>query len=390
MTAEIVLNATGRRHVRARHPWVYRGHVGSGIAVSGALVRVLDHNKKMLGVAAWSAQSRIALRFVSFGESAVVPDAAALRARFDAALARRAPLFAITDAVRLVSSEADGLPGLIVDRYADACVLQASTPFAEHLTDEVVRWLADTVKPRAIVARNDAAVRELEGLPRETKVIAGAIDGPVVVREGDVKFEVDLTVGQKTGLFLDQRANRLRLGELVPRGARVLDVFSYAGGFALNAARNAASVHAIDDSARAVGTITKNAALNGATNVTVEKANAFQKLRALEAEGAKFDVVVLDPPAFAKNRAEVDDGVRGYHEINLRAMRLLERGGLLVSASCSHHVDEATFEDVLRNAAADAEKDAIVLERRGQDVDHPVLLGLPESRYLKCFFVRVG
>ncbi len=389
MTAEIVLNATGRRHVRSRHPWVYRGHIASGVATSGALVRVLDHQKKMLGIAAWSAESRIALRFVEFGEHAEIPSVETLKARFRAAIERRAPLAEVSDCARIVSSEADGFPGLIIDRYGDACVLQALTPFAEHLTGDVLEWLAEFVSPRAVVARNDGAVSELEGLKREAKTLVGTLDAPIVVREGDLKFEVDLTAGQKTGLFLDQRANRMKLGAMVPAGASVLDMFSYVGGFALHAARRAASVIAVDDSARAVGQITKNAALNGLTNVTAEKANAFQRLRDLENAGARFDVVVLDPPAFAKNRAELDDGVRGYHDINVRAFRLVRPGGLLVSASCSYHLDEATFEDVLKNAAADAEKDAIVIERRGQDVDHPVLLGLPESRYLKCFFLGV-
>lgn len=389
MVHEIRVSGPGRRRALTRHPWIFRDHVAGGQATPGSLVRVVGPDGERLGVAAWSAQSKIQLRFIRFGRDAEVPGEEDLHRDFAAAVARRAPLLARTDAVRLISSEADGFPGLIVDRYGDVCVFQALTPFAEALSDLLVQWLRAELRPRAIVARNDAAVRELEGLPREVRVVDGALEGPFAVREGALRFQVDLLEGQKTGLFLDQRSNRERLGELVPEGARVLDVFSYCGGFALHAARRAARVHAVDDSRRAVEGVLANAALNGMAHVTAEKANAFHRLRALDEAGERYDVVVLDPPAFAKNRTEVDDALRGYREVNLRAFRLVQPGGLVATSSCSYQVSELAFEEMLRGAAADAARDVLILERRGQDEDHPVLLHLPESRYLKCFLLRV-
>lgn len=387
---EFRLTGPGRRRLLdTRHPWVFRDHLGAGDATSGALVRVLAPDGEPLGIAAYSAKSKIALRFVQIGADAVMPDEAGLRANFVAALERRAPLAATTNAVRLISSEADGFPGLIVDAYGDTCVLSALTPFAELLTQDVVRWLSDTLAPDAILAKNDGAVRELEGLPREVKVLHGEPRASTEIREGDVKLAVPLQHGQKTGLFLDQRSNRLRLRDLVPPGGRVLDVFSYVGAFALQAATKAAEVLAVDESARATGWIAENAALNGFTNVRVATENAFPLLRQLVKDGETFDVVVLDPPAFAKNKREIEDALRGYRELNVRGFRLVKPGGVLVTASCSYHVDETTFENVVRAAAADAARDAVVIGRGAQDMDHPVMLSLPESRYLKCLFLRV-
>ncbi|MBL8768051.1 MAG: class I SAM-dependent rRNA methyltransferase, partial [Planctomycetes bacterium] len=359
MGAEFRLTGAGRRRLlETRHPWVFRDHLGAGDATSGALVRVLAPGGEPLGIAAYSAKSKIALRFLAIDPAATMPDEAALRASFVAALERRAPLAATTDAVRLISSEADGFPGLIVDAYADTCVLSALTPFAELLVQDVVRWLGETLAPDVILAKNDSAVRELEGLPREVKVLHGTPKASTVIREGDVKLSVPLQHGQKTGLFLDQRANRLRLRELVPPGARVLDVFSYVGAFALQAATRAGEVLAVDESARATAWITENAALNGFTNVKVATENAFPLLRQMVKDGETFDVVVLDPPAFAKNKREIEDALRGYRELNVRGFRLVKPGGVLVTASCSYHVDETTFEGVVRAAAADAGRDA--------------------------------
>jgi 23S rRNA (cytosine1962-C5)-methyltransferase len=390
MGAEFRLTGAGRRRLlETRHPWVFRDHLGAGDATSGALVRVLAPDGEPLGIAAYSARSKIALRFVALGQDVAMPDENGLRAQFLAALERRAPLAATTDAVRLISSEADGFPGLIVDAYADTCVLSALTPFAELLQPDVVRWLSETVAPDVILAKNDSAVRELEGLPREVKVLLGEPRASTVIREGQVKLSVPLQHGQKTGLFLDQRSNRLRVRELVPPGSRVLDVFSYVGAFALQAATKAADVLAVDESARATGWIAENAAQNGFTNVRVATENAFPFLRQLVKDGETFDVVVLDPPAFAKNKREIEDALRGYRELNVRGFRLVKPGGILVTASCSYHVDETTFEAVVRAAAADAGRDAVVLGRGAQDLDHPVLLSLPESRYLKCLFMRV-
>ncbi|MFG0318364.1 MAG: class I SAM-dependent rRNA methyltransferase [Planctomycetota bacterium JB042] len=387
--AEVRISGSGVRRALLRHPWVYRDQVVAGSAPAGAVVRVVGPDRRPVGVAAWSPASRIALRFLSFGAEAEMPTRDGLRERFRAAVDRRASLLERTDAVRLVSSEADGFPGLIVDRYADAVVVQALTPFADVLlATDLTAWLDETFTPTTIVARNDGVVRKLEDLPQEVRHLRGDA-AEVEVREGDLRFLVDVVGGQKTGFFLDQRANRAAVGRAVPRGARVLDAFTYQGGFALHAAANAEEVLAVDDSAAAVERTAANAARNGLENVRAERGNAFKLLRRLDEEGARFDVVVLDPPAFAKSRRDVEAARRGYHEINHRAMRLVVPGGRLVTASCSFHMSEPDFEQMLRVAARDARRDTLLLERRGQDVDHPTLLGLPESRYLKCFVLEM-
>lgn len=384
------LTAEGRKAVAARHPWVYRDHVQSGVASSGALVLVGDEKGRPLGVAAWSARSKIALRFLASGRDVAIPTLDDLRARFREAVARRAPLREVTDAMRLVSSEADGFPGLVVDRYGAACVVSALTPFADVLLPDVVEWLREDVGATAVVARHDTSMRRLEGLPEEVRTLLGdeAVD-EVEVSEHGLRFAASLRSGQKTGLFLDQRANRFEFGRRVRPGWRVLDAFTYHGGFALHAARVGAEVLATDESERAVAAAAANAARNGLDNCRFERANAFQLLRDLEKAGERFDAVVLDPPAFARSRGEVGAALRGYREINSRAARLVRPGGLLVTASCSYQVQEPVFEDMLRRAVADAGRDALVVGVGGQDVDHPVLLALPQSRYLKCRFLEV-
>lgn len=388
MIAEFKLLGRGRRRADARHPWVFRDQIESGIASSGALVRVVDADRRQLGFAAYSKESKIALRFVEFGEHVECPSVEALRERFHASVARRAPLHAVTDAMRLVSSEADGFPGLIVDRYRDVVVFQCQTAFSESMIEDLARWAKEIEGVEAVLARNDSTVRKLEGLPLEVRWLLGEPRERTMIHENGISFEVELTTGQKTGFFLDQRRNRIRTGELVPPGASVLDAFAYTGGFALHAAKRAGSVLAFDDSKTASAAIETNAARNGMTNVIAERANAFDRLRAMTKEDRRFDVIVLDPPAFAKNKAERDDALRGYHEINVRAMKLLAPNGLLVSASCSYQIDEWTFEEMLRGAAADAGRSFLIAERGAQDVDHPMLLQLQESRYLKCFFLR--
>ncbi len=388
MIAEFRLRARGRRRADGRHPWVFRDQIETGVATSGAIVRVVDVDRRQLGFAAYSADSKIALRFLAFGEHIDVPTMDQLRERFHASVARRAPIARVSNAARLISSEADGFPGLIVDRYAEVVVLQSLSHFIELMLPDLTKWALEIPGVKAVLGRNDVSVRKLENLPLEVKWLAGEPIEKTVVNEDGIEFEVELTAGQKTGFFLDQRRNRIRTGELVPQGGSVLDAFSYTGGFALHAAKRAGSVLAFDDSKSAVERIAANAARNGLSNVVAERANSFDRLRAMVKEDARFDLIVLDPPAFAKNKAERDDALRGYREINLRAMKLLKEGGLLVSASCSYQVDEPLFEDMLRAAAADAGRSFVLQERGQQDIDHPILLQLPESRYLKCFFLR--
>jgi 23S rRNA (cytosine1962-C5)-methyltransferase len=289
--------------------------------------------------------------------------------------------------MRLVHGEADLLPGLVVDRYGEAAVLQTLIPATDRRKELIADLLCSALGLRAVVERNDVRVRELEGLAQVKGMLRGADPGPVEHREGRARMLVDLLGGQKTGAFLDQRENRLRAGEYA-RG-RCLDCFSYAGAFALQLAGRAEQVTAVELQAPAARMARENARLSGAANVEVVEANAFDFLRDEAEKEPSFDLVVLDPPAFAKNKASVAAARRGYKEVNLRAMHVLKPGGILVSASCSYHVPEAMLEEILLDAARDAGRPAQVLERRGAARDHPVLLGVPETRYLKCFFLRL-
>jgi len=273
-----------------------------------------------------------------------------------------------------------------VDRYGDHLVVQALSQGMDRLLPAVTRILVERLAPAGILARNDPKVRALEGLAQTVDVLHGTIPDVVVVREGPVEYEVDLRRGQKTGLFLDQRENR----EAAARYAhgRLLDCFSYNGGFALRLARQCPEAEAIDISADAVARIHANAARNGLAHLQAREANVFDELRRLERAGARYDMVVLDPPAFAKNKASVPNALAGYKEINLRAMRLLGPGGYLVTCSCSYNVSEAMFEEVLHQASVDSHTPVAIVEKRMQGRDHPVLVGVPETYYLKCFILR--
>jgi 23S rRNA (cytosine1962-C5)-methyltransferase len=370
----------------AGHPWIYGGDAEVADDVpSGAVVRVLDPRGRCLGQAFHSRASKIRLRRVTGDERPV--DAGFFRDRIAAAAALRRQLLPGEHSYRLVHGDGDGLPGLIVDRYGDYLVTQFLVPAMEERRELLADLLVAQTGCAGIVNRSDSSVRALEGLPVEKGVLRGEVPDPVVYREGQVELAVSLLHGQKTGAFLDQRENHIVAGRYA-RG-EALDCFSYAGGFALQMARRASRVTAVDSSAAAVAQVGANAARNGFDNVEAVEANVFDFLRAAQDAGRRFDTIVLDPPAFAKNKASIPGALRGYKEINLRALRLLNPGGTLVTASCSHHVDETAFEGVLQAAAADARCDVQVLERRGAGRDHPVLLGLRETRYLKCFVLRV-
>jgi len=301
-------------------------------------------------------------------------------------VAYRESLHLDATAYRLVHGEADRLPSLIVDRYGDHLVVQALSQGIDRRLTEITAALADIVRPAGILARNDPRVRLLEGLEQRVEVLAGAVPEHLEVREGAVRYQVDPWKGQKTGLFLDQRENR----EAALRYARgrMLDAFSYNGGFALALAPKCESVLAVDISEDAVARIRDNAARNGLANVEARAMNVFDELREQERLGARFDTIVLDPPAFAKNKAAVKKALSGYKEINLRALKLLQPGGFLVTCSCSYNVSEAMFLDVVASAAVDAGVEVTLVEKRAQGRDHPILLNVPETYYLKCLILR--
>jgi 23S rRNA (cytosine1962-C5)-methyltransferase len=313
-------------------------------------------------------------------------DGAFLSARLRAARERRARWVPGVQAYRLVHGEADGIPGTIVDVYGEHVVLQTLTAGSEQLIDRIAAAIADVVAPASILLRNDPAVRRLEGLTREVRQLRGTTPERVPVREGGVHLTADLRRGQKTGLFLDQRENRIAIEGL--HGRKVLDCFTYEGAFALHAATGAGEVVAVDVSHEALAQVAAHARLNGFAQIRPLEGNVFDVLRSLAAGGERFDLVILDPPAFAKNRASLEGALRGYKEINLRALKLLAPGGHLVTASCSYHMTEPRFELMLRAAAADARRTVRVVARRGQAADHPVLLGVPETSYLKCWVLE--
>lgn len=391
MTPQAAVSRRGAERIRRGHPWIFRSDIAEVSAEPGDIVRVTGERGRPLGWATFSSASQITLRMIS-REAEPLPDLRTwLATRIAAASAFRVSLEIESTAWRLVNAEADGLPATIVDRYGDAG--GAEYFVVQTLSQGSHRWLPTLVdvlmthgQPRGIVVRNDPKVRQLEGLDLDVHVACGDVPERVSVREGGIVYEVDLRAGQKTGLFLDQRENH-RAAAGYTRGD-ALDAFTYNGGFALQMAARAASVVALDSSAAAVAATEANARRNRLENVEAREVNVFDELRELEISRARFDTIALDPPAFAKNKASVDRALAGYKEINLRAMRLLRPGGHLITCSCSYNVDETMFLNVLQEAAADAHAEMGLVEKRAQARDHPMLLAVPETYYLKCMVLR--
>ena len=384
-SASVVVSARGEQRVRAGHPWVYRADVVDVSATGGEIVEVIGPRRRRIGSALFSDRSQISIRMLTLGDGAVA-DEALLRTRIGQAVRFRQSLGLDATAYRLIHGEADLLPSLVVDRYGDYLAIQALSQGMDRLLPAIALILVDLLQPAGILARNDPKVRALEGLPQSIDVLHGEIPDSILVREGPVEYDVDLRRGQKTGLFLDQRENR----EAAARYARgrLLDCFSYNGGFALRLARTCPEAEALDISADAVERIRANALRNGVPHVQAREVNVFDELRRLERAGERYDTIVLDPPAFAKNKASIPNAMAGYKEINLRAMRLLNPGGYLVTCSCSYNVNEEMFASVVHEASIDSHTPVTIVEKRMQGRDHPVLIGVPETLYLKCFILR--
>jgi 23S rRNA (cytosine1962-C5)-methyltransferase len=382
--AVVTISRRGEERIRSGHPWIYKSDVAKIDARGGDTVRVIGTRERSLGQALYSDRSEIALRFLTRDDTPA--NSGLWRSRLSQAIQYRDALAIDATAYRLVHGEADLLPSLIVDRYGDYLVLQALSQGMDRLIPELTQLLVELVTPVGILARNDPRVRLLEGLEQRVEVLYGTVPDQIETREGAVWYSVDPYRGQKTGLFLDQRENRAAAMQYA-RG-RLLDAFSYNGGFALALAPRCDEVTAIDISEDAVARIRANAQRNGLPHVQARTMNVFDELRELERRGERFDTIVLDPPAFAKNKASVAKALSGYKEINLRALKLLTPGGFLITCSCSYNVSEADFADVLASAAVDAHADVAVVEKRMQGRDHPVLMTVPETYYLKCFILR--
>lgn len=387
----ITLRPGHERRVRDGHPWIFSNEiaaVSSGLA-PGDAVRVITDRGQLVGTAYYNPHSLIAARLLS-RQVVDIDTPAFFRQRLETALAYRRTLYPELDGVRLVHGEADGLPGLVVDRYGEVLSLQLLTLGMDRRRDLILAALGDLLDPVAVVARNDAAVRELEGLDTRVEILAGRLPDEVGFRENGLDFRANVLEGQKTGAFLDQKENHRALQGRVT-GGKVLDLFCYGGGWALHAARfGAAAVTGIDASPGAVALAGDNARRNGLEGVCrFRQADVFTELPRLQREGQRFDAVILDPPAFVKSRKKLREALRGYLTVNRRAMELVAPGGVLVSCSCSYHLDRATFLDMLRQAARQARRPARLLEIRSQSLDHPVLLACPETEYLKCAVLQL-
>ncbi|MFN0007426.1 MAG: class I SAM-dependent rRNA methyltransferase [Planctomycetota bacterium] len=389
---KVVLTGKGRRWIEGGHPWAFRDDVAEAEAEPGEIAAVLGPGGLHLGFGAFSSASRIAVRMVSREKEE--PDRSFWKGRVERAVAARTRMGYVEadGACRLIAGDADGFPGLVVDRYADVLVIQSGTAAADRLREEVVALLDEALPfPIAtVVDRSDSAVRKLEALEKRVEVLRGAVPEGVLVREGGLRYEVDVLGGHKTGHYLDQRENRARAAARAA-GRDVLDAFCYDGLFGVRAAMaGARSVLCLDQSEAALERARRNAERNGvADRVRTRRANCMSELKALAREEARFGLVVVDPPAFAKSRREIAGAERGYVDVNRRAMELIEPGGTLVSASCSYNVRVPAFVGFLADAARESGRDAYLEELAGAAPDHPALLSLPESAYLKCAFLRV-
>jgi 23S rRNA (cytosine1962-C5)-methyltransferase len=383
--ASVVITSRGSERLRAGHPWVYRSDVRSALAEAGSIVRLTDERGRYQGRAFYSDKSQIAVRLLTREDIPV--DRVFLTERIRRAAAYRKIVVENTETYRLIYGEADLLPSLIVDCYGDYFVVQTLSQSSERIKSLICEILVELFSPKGILERNDPKVRLLEGLEQRVDVLYGEIPDEIVAKENGIAFVYDLRHGQKTGSFLDQRENHWAARRYA--SGEVLDCFSYQGGFSLTVADHCAHVEGVDMASAAVQAARRNQKLNAISNVTFREANTFDLLKEYDEVGRRFDMVVLDPPAFAKNRDSIPAAQRGYKEINLRAMKIIKPGGYLVTCSCSYHISEATFLQLLAEAANDARKVIAVAERRTQSQDHPILLAMPETHYIKCLILRV-
>jgi 23S rRNA (cytosine1962-C5)-methyltransferase len=382
--ASVVISTRGVERLRLGHPWVYRSDVRSAQAEAGAIVRVMDERGRFHGRAFYSDKSQIAVRLLT--RENVPVDRAFFTERLRRAAAYRETVVENTDAYRLVHGEADLLPSIVIDRYGDYLVMQTLSQASERQKDLIVEILVELFSPEGILERNDPKVRLLEGLPQSVSVLRGDVPAEILAKENGITFVYDLAKGQKTGSFLDQRENHWAARRYA--SGEVLDCFSYQGGFALTVAEECEHVEGIDMGAAAVQAARRNQELNSIANVTFREGNAFDQLKEYDEVGRKFQMVILDPPAFAKSRDSLEAATRGYKEINLRALKILSPGGYLVTCSCSYHLSEALFLQLIAEAANDAKKNVVVVERRTQAEDHPILLTMPETHYLKVLILK--
>jgi len=384
---EIILKKGEDRRIKSGHLWIFNNEIEEvrDFMPDDPILKIVSAEGRVLGTGYYNKHSLIAARILSWKDESI--DRAFLLRRIKEAKNLRESLYPDLNCYRLVYSEADFLPGLIIDKYNEYFSIQILTTGMEYLTPLILEALNELAGPAGVILKNDSSFRTLENLQLYVKVASGEIPRTVEIDERGIRYKVDLLEGQKTGFFCDQKENRLLLRD-ISRGKKILDCFSYTGGFALNALKgDAASVMAVDSSSRALELLTENAALNGyEKKLTIEKADCFDKLK--ELRGERFDIIVLDPPAFIKSKNKVKEGIKGYIEINISAMKMLAPRGVLVTCSCSYHLSEDDFLAMLRISAGRSRRQFRLSRLTSQAPYHPVLLAMPETRYLKCAFLQ--
>jgi 23S rRNA (cytosine1962-C5)-methyltransferase len=380
----VVVSPRGVERLRLGHLWIYRSDIRTVEAEAGAVVRLTDDRGHFQGRAFYSDKSQIAIRLLTREDVPV--DREFFRHRLSRAAAYRKLIVENTDACRLVYGESDQLPSLVVDRYGEYLVVQALSQATDRLKGLFVELLIELFSPKGIMERDDPRVRLLEGLDQRVGILSGKVPSEILAKENGITFAYDLQKGQKTGSFLDQRENHWAARRYA--SGEVLDCFTYQGAFALTVANHCDHVEGVDFAPAAVAAAKRNLQLNPLTNVSFREGNTFDVLKEYDLVGRRFHMVILDPPAFAKNRDSIAAASRGYKEINLRALRVLEPGGFLLTCSCSYHISEAHFLEILAEAANDARKSLVIVERRTQAQDHPIMLTVPETHYIKCLIVK--
>lgn len=380
----VVISPRGVERLRSGHLWVYRSDVRSAEAPPGAVVRIVDERGHFQGRAFYSDKSQISIRLLTREDVAV--DRAFFTERLRRAAEFRERVVENSDSYRLVYGDGDLLSSIIIDRYGDYLVVQTLSQGAERLKDLLIEILVELFSPKGILERNDPRVRLLESLDQRVGILYGDVPDEIVTNENGIKFSISLAKGQKTGSFLDQRENHAASRQYV--SGEVLDCFSYQGGFALTVADRCQHVEAVEMAPAAIEAAKRNQQLNSVANVSFREGNTFDILKQQGEDGHRFQAVILDPPAFAKNRDSIAAAHRGYKEINLRALKLLQPGGFLITCSCSYHISEALFLQIIAEAANDARRTVEVIERRTQARDHPILLTVPETHYLKVLILR--
>ena len=383
-----ILNQKALRRLLEGHPWIFKSDIRVEKNIPAGIVALESSQGKFLGQALYSPHSEIALRILCSDKNEI--GQTFWEERLVRAKTLRDHLEIPSNAYRMVFGESDGIPSFVLDKYDQAYSFQMLSAGLESQRDILLQALDKIFKPSLLVERNDVSVRSLEQLPQTVQIVKGELSPHVLIQEGNLKFEVNLLEGQKTGAFLDQRNNRLKARKYAKDKKRILDVCSYQGWFSCQMASNTSGkISAIDQSKEACESVLRNAELNSLSNIEAIEANVFDYLKELDQRKEKFDLINLDPPAFVKSRRQIQNALRGYKEINLRAIRMLESDGILISSSCSHHLSESLMLEMLQEAAIDAKREVQILEKGMQGPDHPILLGFPESNYLKCFFLRV-